>query len=559
MNHGTYAIIPIRMGSKGIPNKNIRLVGDKTLLQIAIEKCMLSGVFDEIFVSSENEAIRDYALSLGVKTHVRSPNASNDSSTLEDVALEFLRDSGITSGSVAVVQATSPSFPALELFEVVQKHKAGGAKTTILVKPVRHLHWRMANGKTEPLFAKRVNRQFMIPELFSETGAVLVRDIESLLSTGMLVDSTPDLVVANQDFEDIDTMWDLYQTRNSMQKLTVVFRITANQNVGSGHLYHALLVADELPEFRRVFVTHNCSDFVTSLLESRGYEVFDQGDMELVSLLERHFDDLRNCLLINDTLDTTESFWLDLESTGLRKIAVEDLGFGPKFADVTINALYSSNQSPNSVVLTGPKWNPIRKEFELAKLAYSKTTFGICRVTVTFGGVDPENLTQRVCNILEKHSGIALTKVITGLGYTKVLDTSLKVVNNPQSFSSELMDSDIVITSGGRTVFEAGYLGKPTIVVAQNTRETTHSHLDSEFGVMYLGLGSEITDEHLESQILSLVLDIEKARALGERASRSVDGRGAERIAWLAKSLLEGAPVRELIEARSYKSDQDRG
>ena len=559
MNNQVIALIPIRMGSKGIPNKNIRKIGGKSLLQIAIEKCQKSDVFSRIIVTSENPFVLDFAKKLGAEAHHRSLMAASDGATLEEVAVEVVNDLNLDSGEIAIVQATSPSFGAVELGNVVKNHIDSGSTTSILVKPVFHLHWRMSGSIVEPIFSERVNRQYMTPELFSETGAILITNIKSLKENLKIDTSKPNLVVAREDFEDIDTMWDFYQARTALEKLTVVFRLSANQTIGSGHLYHALLVADELPEFRRIFITYNCSPFAKQMIEQRGYVCLDQTSENLLKLLEELGVDAGSTLLINDTLDTDQTFWDRIQGSGLKCIAIEDLGAGPQNADVTINALYSSDQSPNHPVLTGAEWTPIRREFELAKLQKTENSKGKPRITITFGGVDPANLTQRICNILSGLQEDFDCKVILGIGYSHQIVTNLEILDSPINFEAEIAKSDIVFTSGGRTVYEAAFLGKPSIVIAQNSRETTHHHLDENSGVVYLGLHSEVSDAEIESAVLGLLHEPGRREILGNAASLAVDGRGAQRIAWIAKSLLDGAPIQELLRNQMSKSDQLNG
>ena len=47
------AIIPARSGSKGLPNKNIKLLHGKPLLAYTIEAAIQSGCFAEIMVSTD--------------------------------------------------------------------------------------------------------------------------------------------------------------------------------------------------------------------------------------------------------------------------------------------------------------------------------------------------------------------------------------------------------------------------------------------------------------------------------------------------------------------------
>ena len=55
-----------RKGSKGVPNKNIKKIAGKPLIQHTIEQAKDSGIFKDIIVSSDSERIIKIAKSLGV-------------------------------------------------------------------------------------------------------------------------------------------------------------------------------------------------------------------------------------------------------------------------------------------------------------------------------------------------------------------------------------------------------------------------------------------------------------------------------------------------------------
>ena len=56
-------VVFARGGSKGIPKKNIRVLGKKTLLQRAIETLAEAEIADRIYVSSDNDEILELAIS----------------------------------------------------------------------------------------------------------------------------------------------------------------------------------------------------------------------------------------------------------------------------------------------------------------------------------------------------------------------------------------------------------------------------------------------------------------------------------------------------------------
>ena len=48
------AIIPARSGSKRLPKKNYKSFNSRNLVELARDKCLASGIFDEIIISSDD-------------------------------------------------------------------------------------------------------------------------------------------------------------------------------------------------------------------------------------------------------------------------------------------------------------------------------------------------------------------------------------------------------------------------------------------------------------------------------------------------------------------------
>ena len=55
------AIIPARSGSKGLVDKNIKLLDGKPLIAYSIEAALQSGVFDMVMVSTDSEKYAEIA------------------------------------------------------------------------------------------------------------------------------------------------------------------------------------------------------------------------------------------------------------------------------------------------------------------------------------------------------------------------------------------------------------------------------------------------------------------------------------------------------------------
>lgn len=84
------ALIPARLGSQRLLKKNLRFFNGRPLIQWAIERCIASNCFNEIYVNSESDEIGEYALRAGVKFYKRPEELGGHSATSEDFVTDFL-------------------------------------------------------------------------------------------------------------------------------------------------------------------------------------------------------------------------------------------------------------------------------------------------------------------------------------------------------------------------------------------------------------------------------------------------------------------------------------
>ena len=76
------AIIPARSGSKGLKNKNIKKINNKTLIKIAYDVAKKSNIFSYILVSTDSTIYKSIVEKSGVKVEsLRSKKFSKDNTT----------------------------------------------------------------------------------------------------------------------------------------------------------------------------------------------------------------------------------------------------------------------------------------------------------------------------------------------------------------------------------------------------------------------------------------------------------------------------------------------
>ena len=106
------AIIPARSGSKGLKDKNIKLLNNQPLISYTIDAANKTGIFSHVMVSTDSKVYADIAQKYGAEVpFLRSKDNSCDVASSWDVVKEVLREYaklGITFDTVALLQPTSP-------------------------------------------------------------------------------------------------------------------------------------------------------------------------------------------------------------------------------------------------------------------------------------------------------------------------------------------------------------------------------------------------------------------------------------------------------------------
>ena len=101
----TVALILARGGSKEVPKKNIRLLSGEPLISYSINCAKYSEV-DEVWVSTDNKAIKGISLGLGAKVIDRPDEFARDESPSEDAILHFAEN--VDFDVLVFMQPTSP-------------------------------------------------------------------------------------------------------------------------------------------------------------------------------------------------------------------------------------------------------------------------------------------------------------------------------------------------------------------------------------------------------------------------------------------------------------------
>ena len=185
------AVIPARGGSKGIPRKNMRLMGGKPLIAYAIENALSSELVDDVVVSSDSEEILAYAAQFeGVTGLPRDTELALDAVTLDPVIYDAVmrreEEAGVSFDVVVTLQPTSPLLTRETLDQALAMFVDSDLDSCISVVNAPHLSWKEdGKGGVVPAYEQRLNRQ-QLPPNYLETGAFLIANRASVTPTTRL-------------------------------------------------------------------------------------------------------------------------------------------------------------------------------------------------------------------------------------------------------------------------------------------------------------------------------------------------------------------------------------
>ena len=534
-------LVPARGGSKGIVGKNMRLIAGDPMIAHTLRAARDSGVIDRLVVSTEGNEIAQWCKLHGFEVLDRPEELAGDEITIAQVARHVI-DELDWDGILVALLPTSPLRGPDAIRRAVERAQAEDIDSLASVVRQPKLFWfDESDGLDDPkpLYAARVNRQYGKHGVLQETGAILLVTTDALRKGGEMVGERHKLFELSHDEGiDIDSYDDLTAARRIAEQGRIVFRISANWEVGSGHLWSCLALAEELSEHDCAFLLWKCDPFVTEMLDARGYR-WIHGTDDLRGDLEALKNGSRRNLLVNDMLDTTEEDVLIARTVGYKVVNVNDLGPGARFADWVVNPLYPGNFADASHISSGSKWNQTSRDFH--NLPPRVIRRDPERVLILFGGTDPSHFSGRFATALyEADLGVEI-RVIMGPGAEEQeFPPEIVPARRVPSMAAEMLAADLAITAAGRTVYECAMTGTPVIALAANALEATHAHVGPETGVVYMGLGAFVDGDQLVPVVRRMLADYKLRSDLSIRLRKSIDSLGAQRIAHQIRGLIRG-------------------
>jgi len=208
-------LIPARSGSKGLPGKNIRQLGNKPLIAHSIDAAKSAIHKGRIFVSTDDAEIAEIAKQAGAEVpFIRPAELSTDSASTMDVimhTLNWCKDHHINFDMMVLLQPTSPLRSSADIDAAIKLLTEKKADAIVSVCETEH-HPLWSNTLPENCSMKNflredvkgLNRQ-QLPVYYRLNGAIYLSKVSTLIQQkGFLHNSTYAYVMPQNRSIDID-------------------------------------------------------------------------------------------------------------------------------------------------------------------------------------------------------------------------------------------------------------------------------------------------------------------------------------------------------------------
>ena len=213
------AFIPARGGSKGIPGKNLRRLGNDTLLERSIKQAKLCPFVENVVVSTDDNEMYAIAKNHAVETpELRPAFLADDQAKTIDVILYSLEEMGIDNGFILLLQTTSPLRTVEDINKLCEtfEKRTNDAQAIVSVSAISSSHpdkmQKIEDGYLLSYLGKdsHVPRQ-SLPDVYELNGACYLTHIDILKNQRTFIpEKTIPFIMPVSRSINLDTMFDWY-------------------------------------------------------------------------------------------------------------------------------------------------------------------------------------------------------------------------------------------------------------------------------------------------------------------------------------------------------------
>jgi CMP-N-acetylneuraminic acid synthetase len=204
MKSKTIAIIPARGGSKRLPNKNSLLLGNYPLLVHSILFAQANNkIIDEIYVSTDDEKIKEIGLQYGAKIIDRPTEISGDLEPTITALKHVLQSVNEEVENIVLLQPTNPLRPENLLKECFEKFQEMQSDSLFTVSQNYHKLGKITNDKFVPFNYEIGQRSQDLEPLYFENGLLYITKSKSIFDDKIITENAVPFIV-NHIFANVD-------------------------------------------------------------------------------------------------------------------------------------------------------------------------------------------------------------------------------------------------------------------------------------------------------------------------------------------------------------------
>jgi len=220
------AIIPARKGSKGLPNKNIKVLLGKPLIAYTIEAALEASQISEVYVSTDDQETADIAIKYGAKApFLRPSELATDTSLAIDVYLymiDKLEAMNCMVEAFVVLQPTSPLRSAIDIDQAITLFNEKKADSVVsYVKESHPISWHKfidENLHITPIFEEIINNRQDHLTSYYPNGAIYVFRTVIIKERKYYTTNSFAYIMSKQKSVDIDYLEDFDYVEFLMKK-----------------------------------------------------------------------------------------------------------------------------------------------------------------------------------------------------------------------------------------------------------------------------------------------------------------------------------------------------
>lgn len=181
--------ISARGGSKGVPGKNVKLLGGKPLITYSIKAALASKYIDKVIVSTDAENIASVANENGAEVIMRPNNLADDQAPLLDstkYTMTAMDKKGCFADIVVQLSPTCPFIDTDQIDRSIEMVSGDQCECAVSLKKIQHEHPYRArilmdddyfkNYESEiDVEAKQFHSRQNLPDLYCTNGGLYTR------------------------------------------------------------------------------------------------------------------------------------------------------------------------------------------------------------------------------------------------------------------------------------------------------------------------------------------------------------------------------------------------